>query len=75
MIKYAKITASGQRFILRVTRETPRFVIGIEVNADGEEVVPPGYHNRMRVVQRTTITRYVEMCMNNKYGTLETVKP
>lgn len=78
-IRYLKITLiDGTRFILRVTKESPGLVRGIEVNADGDEVVPPGmggYHNRTRLVQRELIKKAVLLRMNNKYATLEVVPP
>jgi hypothetical protein len=73
-IRYLKITlVDGTRFILRVTSESSKFVRGYEVNEEGDEVVPPGYQNRHRSVERTSITKAVEMRMNNKYATLEAV--
>ncbi len=73
-IHYQKITLTdGTRLILRVTKESPRFVHGYEVNAEGDEIVPPGYENRHRSVERTSIAKTVEMRMNNTYATLEAV--
>ena len=72
--RYLKITlVDGTRFILRVTSESPLLVSGYEVNAEGEEVVPPGYDRRLRVVGRDSIAKAVEMRMNKKYATLEVV--
>ena len=74
MIRYLKITlVDGTRFILRVTKESSGFVHGYEVNAEGDEIVPPGYQNRHRTVDRALIAKSVEMRMNNKYATLEAV--
>ena len=76
MIRYLKITlVDGTRFILRVTKESSKIVHGYEVNDEGDEVVPPGYQNRHRIVERTSITKAVELRMNNKYATLEAVPP
>ena len=73
-IRYLKITlVDGTRFILRVTGESPNLISGIEVNAEGDEVTPPGFHNRQRFVARDLIKKAVEMRMNNKYATLEPV--
>jgi hypothetical protein len=81
-MRYLKITQTdGVRYILRVTRETPAVIIGIEVDAEGEEIVPRGihpkigepYHQRERKVMRGAIKRAVEMRMNPKYATLEVV--
>ena len=73
-IRYLKITlVDGTRFILRVTKESSDFVHGYEVNAEGDEIVPPGYENRHRSVERALIAKTVPMRMNNKYATLEVV--
>jgi hypothetical protein len=73
-IRYAKITLTdGTRFILRLTSESPKIVRGYEVNAEGDEVVPPGACNRLRIVERALIAKTVPMRMSNKYATLEVV--
>ena len=70
--RYLKITQlDGKRYILRVTKESPRFIHGLEVDAQGDEIVPPGFHNRHRSIERTSIKKAVEMHMNNTYATLE----
>lgn len=74
MIRYLKVTLDdGTRFILRVTAESPRFVRGVEVNAEGDEVVPPGAHQRLRIVERGRIAKTAEMRMNPVYAILEAV--
>jgi hypothetical protein len=71
-IRYLKITlVDGTRFILRIVGESPISLRGIEVNAEGDEVVPPGACNRLRIVGRDLIAKTVEMRMSNKYATLE----
>jgi hypothetical protein len=78
-IRYLKITlVDGTRFILRVLSESPRFIRGVEVDVDGEEIVPrsvdPGgrpYHRRERHVERGTIKSAVDLRMSKKYATLE----
>ncbi|HSX23427.1 MAG TPA: hypothetical protein VLE97_11690 [Gaiellaceae bacterium] len=81
-IRYLKITQTdGTRFILRVTRESPHLVSGIEVDAEGDEVVPRGldpvtgqpWHQRERHVPRGAIRKAVEMRMSPTYATLEVV--
>jgi len=79
--RYLKITLiDGARLILRVTGESPRFISGIIVDADGEEIQPRGvnpegqrYHQTQQHVDRTSLKKAVEMRMNNKYATLEAV--
>lgn len=74
MIRYQKITlVDGTRFILRVTSESPLIVRGIEVNDAGDEIVPPGAHQRVRIVERALVKKAVEMRMSPKYATLEPV--
>lgn len=71
-IRYLAITTTeGNKFMIRVTRETTMGVSGIEVDREGDEVVPVGYHNRMRIVPRDAIKRAVEMRMNVLYGRIE----
>ena len=80
-IRYLKLTdVDGTRFILRITRESPDLISGIEVDAEGDEIVPRGvdvtgqpYHQRMRHVPRSSIKKVVEMRMNPKYAMLEVV--
>lgn len=72
MIQYIKIqTTDGARFILRVTGTNARFVRGVEVDRGGDEVVPSGAHNRLRIVERGAIKREIPMRMSNTYGWLE----
>jgi hypothetical protein len=74
VIHYLKITlVDGTRFILRVTKESSKLVHGYEVNDEGDEIVPPGYQNRHRTVERALIAKAVELRMNTKYATLEVV--
>lgn len=78
-IRYVQITTvDGDKFIIRVTRDTAKVVMGIEVDRDGDEVVPSGsdasgraYDERMRVVPRDGIKKMVEMRMNVMYGRIE----
>lgn len=74
-IRYLAITTTeGDKFMIRVSREGAVGVSGIEVDRDGDEVVPAGFHNRLRIVPRETIKRAVEMRMNVIYGRLERAK-
>lgn len=74
-IRYIAITTiDGEKFIIRVSRETGTGFYGIEVDRDGDEVIPAGYHNRMRVVPRDAIKKTVEMRMNVTYGRMERAK-
>lgn len=75
-IRYLAITAQdGDKFIIRVAREGTNGVCGIEVDREGEEIVPVGFHNRMRVVLHSAIKKAVEMRMNLTYGRIEKVAP
>jgi len=72
VVRYLKITLDdGARFILRVTHESPRFIRGVEVNAEGDEVVPPGADQRIRIIDRGRIAKTIELRMSKKYATLE----
>lgn len=73
-IRYLKITlVDGTHFILRITRESPGFIHGFEVNAEGDEVVPVGYERRHRTIERALIKKAVKLRMSKKYATLEVV--
>jgi hypothetical protein len=81
-IRYLAITTTkGDKFILRVLRDVAGGVAGIEVDREGDEVVPRGvnaeglpYHTRTRIVPRDGIKKSVEMRMNVMYGRLERAK-
>lgn len=74
-MKYARIALTdGARFVLRITSETETTVSGIEVDMEGEEVVPrgdAGYHNRLRIVDRGAIRKLTPLRMNVRYAMLE----
>lgn len=75
MNRYARITLTdGTRFFLRVDGEDTRAVRGIEVDREGDEVVPRGpggFHNRLRIIERGTIARLTWYRMSPRYATLE----
>jgi len=74
-IRYLAVTPhDGVKFTIRVSRETAKGVSGIEVDRDGEEIIPAGFHNRIRIVPRDAIKRAVEMRMNVVYGRIERAK-
>jgi len=74
-IRYLAITTEdGDKFVIRVTRETAKGVSGIEVDRDGEEIAPVGFHNRTRIIPRDAIRKAVEMRMNVVYGRIERAK-
>jgi hypothetical protein len=71
-------TTEGDKFTIRVTRETPKGISGIVVDKDGDEIVPPGvdakgraFHTRTMIVPRDAIKKSVEMRMNVVYGRIE----
>lgn len=71
-MRYARIVLEGRApFIIRVTNESERTISGIEVDREGEEIVPVGYHNRLHVIERAAIRKMTELRMNHHYGMLE----
>lgn len=75
MIKYARIVlANGDRFFLRLTYESERFVRGIEVTKDGDPIEPAGADERLRIIERGAIKKLTPMRMNNHYATLEVIE-
>jgi hypothetical protein len=64
-------TADRKTFALRVTAETDRFLYGIEVDDAGDEIVPAGADERLRVVEKTAIVWRKPLRYSKTYGTLE----
>jgi hypothetical protein len=53
-MRYVKITqVDRKKFILRV-------ISGYEVDKEGEEIVPVGFHNRLRIIERGAIHKLLE---------------
>ncbi|MFA5377928.1 MAG: hypothetical protein WC455_19415 [Dehalococcoidia bacterium] len=44
---------------------------GIEVNKEGDDIIPRGATERLHMIQETAIINAIPMAMNNKYGELE----
>lgn len=75
VIKYARVTlTNGDRFFLRLTYESERFVRGLEVTKDGDPIEPPNADERLRIIERGAIKKLTPMHMNNHYATLEVTK-
>lgn len=71
-MRYVRITqVDGKRFILKVTSDSAKAISGYEVDKEGEEIVPTGFDNRLRIVEHGAIRKLTELQMNNTYGTLE----
>jgi hypothetical protein len=70
-IRYERVTAQGVTVLLRVTGENERFLTGIEVRSDGDEVRPRGADERLRLIEKSQITRRTSLRMNRLYGQLE----
>src|SRR4051812_4092916 len=78
-IRYERITlVNGQRFYLRVSDDSGNLVRGIEVDKEGDEVVPKGkdkdgnaFHQRMHLIQKDLIKKRQRMRMNLVFATLE----
>jgi hypothetical protein len=74
-IRYVAIaTKEGDKFLIRVTRQSPKFIAGIEVDRDGEEVVGADFDVRQRIVEIASIKKLTEMRMNVVYGRIERAK-
>jgi hypothetical protein len=71
MAHYCRVYLRGKRgIILRIERETPQILIGIEVNREGDEVVPSGADQHRHMIQKAAITRRCCMSWRLKYGDL-----
>jgi hypothetical protein len=69
---YCRIYLKGgpRAFILRVEREDARVLIGIEVNADGDEIVPAGHDERRHIIEKAAIMLRICQVWDRKYGKL-----
>jgi len=56
---------------LKNISESDKFLRGTEVNKEGEEVVPKGFDERLRIIERGVIFSSTEYRMHKRYGTLE----
>jgi hypothetical protein len=61
--------------ILRVTRESERFLCGVEVDKSGDEIAGPGFDERTRLIEHACIVKRVPCEWDLKYGELVPVKP
>lgn len=59
---------------LLVQKDTANWLVWLEVNKWGEEIVPKGYDCRTHVIDRQAILRLTPLVMNNHYGELEPVE-
>jgi hypothetical protein len=74
-IRYLAITTvDGDKFLIRVLKETANIMRGIEVDKDGEEVTGKDFDVRERLIYMGAIKKSVEMRMNVTYGKLERAK-
>jgi hypothetical protein len=73
-VRYARVWLPGKRpVILQITHETAVLLDGIEVNDQGEEIVPAGRNangERRHIIAKDTIVRCVPLVMDNTYATL-----
>ena len=68
---YCRIYLPGKRgFILRVEQEGARFLTGIEVDSQGDEIVPAGHDIRRHVIEKRLINRRACQEWHLKYGKL-----
>lgn len=74
---YAKvkfIDSNKRPVILCLRAVTERFVSGIEVNKEGDEVVPKNADEKYHIIDKEAIKKMTPMKMNNTYAELEEVK-
>jgi hypothetical protein len=74
--RFAKIKLESGRVILlrnpkRITVQGQPGWTGIEINREGDEIVPRGATERLHMIQESAIVSATRMRMNNKYGELE----
>ena len=59
-----------RRIFLRVTSADHGWLRGYEVDSEGEEIVPPGFDYRFRIIQSSSIVSRRPCTMDRKYGVL-----
>lgn len=64
-------TGKTRSVFLGNVKETSKFIQGIEYSKAGDPVVPKGYDERLRVIDRETIVDVEEYRMHKQYGDLE----
>jgi len=70
---YERITLmDGTRFVLRIAGgESERFLRGVEVRMDGDEVAGTTFDQRRRVIDKACIRTRTPLRMNPTYAELE----
>lgn len=70
-VTYEHVTfKDGETVRLRIAGENAKFLRGVEVRADGDEVSTTRFDQRIRIIEKTCIARRVPLRMSAKYGTL-----
>lgn len=74
-IRYQKVKfrdGDDERAVfLRITSDTARVLSGVEVDREGEEIEPPGYSHRLRMIDKQFIIWRREYTMDLHYGELK----
>jgi len=80
--RFVGFRSEGKNIFLRVTSERDKIIVGIEVDKQGDEIVPKGkdkegraYTDRTRVVEKAGIGKISEYRISKKYGTLSLFVP
>jgi len=80
--RFVGFRSEGKNIFLRVTAERDKIIVGIEVDKQGDEIVPKGkdkegraYTDRTRVVEKAGIGKISEYRISKKYGTLSLFVP
>lgn len=75
MIRYERVKftdgETNRTVYLRVTSESARFLTGVELDKQGEEIEPPGHSQRIRMIAKGAIVWRRQYHMNLHYGELE----
>lgn len=63
--------SSTQTWNLRLVRKDAQFLARIEVRPNGNEIIPSGADERLRLIAQGAIVRRAPLQMNLHYGELE----
>lgn len=68
------VRAERRGVFLRVIRDSDNALSGFEVDVEGDEVAPPGFERRLRIINKGAVISVREYRMSKVHGTLEPVE-
>ena len=74
-IRYERVRIGGpgvepRTLLLQVLSESDAFLLGIEVDLEGDEVTSPGCDERRHLIDKAAVRRRTPLVMDRLYGVL-----